>query len=177
MGVIIIVAIIIAVLIVAEYNKLAHLNNKVKQSKSGIDVFLTKRFDLIPNLVNVVKGYMTHEQNTLQKITELRTLYMRNGKNINTASEINSELKSIFLVGEKYPELKSSEHFIKLQDALIDTEDDIQAARRLYNSDVTLFNTQIQKFPTNILANICGYKEYDVFVADEISRANINVKI
>lgn len=158
------------------YNRLTRLRNKVKQSKSGIDVFLQKRFDLIPNFVESAKAYMKHEKETLEKITELRTNY-NTDKNIKTGHELNDKLVNLFATVENYPELKASEGIINLQKVLKDTENDLAAARRLYNSDVTLYNITIKEFPSNISAKIFGFHEEEFFKADEESKNNVNVEL
>ena len=173
-GLIILVVIIVFITI---RNRFIMLHNKVEQSKSGIDVYLTKRFDLIPNLVETVKGYMKYEEKVYTELTEKRTIYMKD-KDLEVGSELNKSMKDIFAVAEKYPELKASENFLSLQKALKDTEGDLEAARRLYNSDVTVYNNYIQSFPYSIFAGLFGYNEpYEVFKASEEVRSSINISI
>lgn len=156
----IILAIIVFLVIVffAMYNYLISLKNKVQRSKSNIEVFLKKRFDLIPNLESTIKGYVKHEKELLESITKLRTDYEHN-KDIKTANELNEKINSLIAVAESYPELKANELFLKLQKELAEVEDDIQAVRRIYNNSVNNYNTKIQQFPMVLLAKMLGYKE------------------
>ena len=150
---------IIIIYILANYNKLVKLKNKVKQSKSGIDVYLNQRFDLIPNLVECVKGYANHEKSVIENITKLRTAYMKNNKNIKKAEELNNGINGILAIAEGYPELKASEQFLNLQKNLSKIESQLQAARRIYNNNVTKYNTTIETIPTNLIASIFGMKK------------------
>lgn len=159
-----IIIFIIIIWIITKNNKIIRLKNKVKQSESTIDVYLKQRFDLIPNLVECVKTYMQYEQETLQAIVEQRNEYIQ--KNINDwheAAKLNSECNQIVLKAEQYPELKSSEQFLNLQKQLAKTEDELQAARRFYNSNVTVYNTEIKTFPNIIIANLFGHVEAELF--------------
>ena len=126
------------------YNKLIKLRNKVNQSESGIDVYLNQRFDLIPNLVECVKSYTKYESETLNKITELRSVYNQNkGLDIEKATELNNIINKILVVAENYPELKASEQYLNLQKNLSKVESQLQAARRIYNNDVTNYKNRI----------------------------------
>ena len=170
------VVIIILVLLI-QYNSITKLKMKVKQSKSGIDVYLQQRFDLIPNLVKVVKGYMDYEKETLQKIIELRTQYNET-KDIKISETLNNQLNNIVAVAENYPELKASEQFLNLQKNLSKIESQLQAARRIYNNDVTKYNTKINIIPYNIIATIFGFEEEYLFqISKENAKNNIDIKI
>lgn len=160
-GVIIFLVFLIIVIIIF-FNKIVRLNNNVKKSKSGIDVYLQQRFDLIPNLVEVTKQYMNYESDILEKIAKLRTEYNKN-KDTNASNELNNQYKSIMAVVENYPELKANEQFLKLQKALIKIESQLQAARRIYNNDVTKYNIKISTFPNNLIAKMFGFKEKELF--------------
>ena len=174
---VIFVVIVLFIYIIIIRNRFVRLNNKVKQSKSGIDVYLTKRFELIPNLVETVKGYMKYEEKLLETLTEKRSIYMQN-KDLAVGKDLNENMKSIFAIAEKYPELKASESFLNLQKALNNTESDIEAARRLYNSDVTMFNNYVDTFPYSMFAGLFGFnKKYDLFEAATETRNNINIKL
>ena len=175
---IIVLAIVIAFLlfIIVQYNLIKSLHNKIQQSRSGIDVALTKRFDLIPNLIECVKGYCEHEEKVLTEITKARTEYLSN-KDLQTGEIVNNKCNDVLLLAEKYPALKSNSQFIELQAALERTENSLSAARRLYNSDVNLYNTKIQVFPANIIASFMGAKQENYFEAEEASKKNVNVKI
>ncbi len=175
---------VVIVWLIAVYNGLIKLRNRVDEAFSDIDVQLKRRYDLIPNLMETVKGYMNHESETLQKVTEARTSAMAIHENKNATPEQQAEaenmlsgaLKTLFAVSENYPDLKASANFAKLQDELSDTENKIQAARRFYNGNVRDFNTKIQMFPTNIIVNMIGFKKYEFFKADEDEKENIKVQ-
>ena len=158
------------------FNGLVKKRNQVKQSRSSIDVYLNQRFDLIPNLVETVKAYAKHEESLLKSITELRTKYNEN-KNLDTASELNNQINKLIVSVENYPELKSSENFLNLQKNLTKMEDQLQAARRLYNMDVTNYNTSIQTFPTNILANIFKFNTEKLFEIEPEKTKNISIDL
>lgn len=156
---------ILVISIISMYNKLVSAHQKVKRSKSNIDVFLKKRFDLIPNLQNIVKGYMEHEKAVLEEITQLRTSYEKN-KDINTANELNEKLSSFLAIAESYPELKSNELFLNFQKELSNIEDELQAVRRIYNNSVTKFNTLIGQIPYNIFNIVLKYQEAELLKFD-----------
>lgn len=174
----------IALWLVATYNGLVTLKNRTDEALSDIDVQLKRRYDLIPNLVEAVKGYMTHEQGTLQKVTEARTMAMQMQSQGNSTmaargqaeNALSQTLKSLFAVSENYPELKASQNFLQLQDELSDTENKIQSARRFYNGNVRDFNTRIQTFPTNTIGNMLGFHAYEFFQAADAERQNVQVK-
>ena len=156
----IVIAILLVLLIM--YNRLVKKRNAVKQSRSSIDVYLTQRFDLIPNLVECVKGYAKHEENLLESITKLRTEY-NVSKDLDKASLLNTQMNKLIAIVENYPDLKASENFLNLQKNLTKMEDQLQAARRLYNMDVTAYNTAIQVFPTNLIASAFNFTEEKLF--------------
>lgn len=162
--------------IITTFNTFKRLRNKVKQSKSTIDVYLTKRFDLIPNLVECVKGYAKYEESTFAKVVELRNSYDKN-KDIKEAEKTYVEFDNLIARVESYPELKASEQFLNLQKSLQKIEDELQAARRLYNGDVTVYNTAIESFPSSIIAKIFSFKKESVFEIDEAKRENVKVEL
>ena len=174
MKIIAIILIIVIIYILLKYNKLVKLRNKVKQSKSGIDIYLNQRFDLIPNLVECVKAYTNHEKETLEKITEMRAQYTNN-KNLKNAEKLNNSINSILAVAENYPELKASEQYLNLQTNLQKMESQLQAARRIYNFDVTKYNTKIETVPTNIVAGIFGFKKEELFQIEDFKRENVDI--
>ena len=187
MAVLYIILIVVAILVlwlIATYNGLIRSKNRVDEASSDIDVQLKRRYDLIPNLVEIVKGYLTHERETLVKLTEARASAMRlNDKSSATLADkeqaenmLASTLKSLFAVTENYPELKASQNFLQLQDELADTENKIQASRRFYNGNVRDFNTKLQVFPTNLIANSLSFKKYEFFQAAEGERQPVAVK-
>ena len=157
MEIIIIIVIAILLVLLIMYNGLVKKRNAVKQSRSSIDVYLTQRFDLIPNLVECVKGYAKHEEKLLESITKLRTEY-NVSKDLDKASLLNTQMNKLIAIVENYPDLKASENFLNLQKNLTKMEDQLQAARRLYNMDVTAYNTSIQVCPTNLIASSYNYK-------------------
>ena len=183
MGIGLILLIIVGVLIlwlIAVYNGLIRLKNRVDEAWSDIDVQLKRRYDLIPNLMETVKGYMKHEEGVLTKVTQARTQAMQakgveeKGKAENMLSDT---LKSLFAVAENYPDLKASQNFLQLQDEITDTENKIQASRRFYNGQVRDFNTKIQVFPNNLVAGMLKFQAEDFFaIEDEKQRENVQVK-
>lgn len=178
MDILIIVLIVIAIIVMIIFNRFVRLRHKVKQSKSSIDVYLTQRFDLIPNLVECVKGYAKHEEKVFSKIAEMRSDYLKDSdKDLKKGSLLNSEFNRLFAIGESYPELRSNEQFQELQRSLIKMESQLQAARRLYNGDVTLYNTTINTFPNSIFAMLFNFKEYDLFEIEEYKKDNIKVDL
>jgi len=156
--------------LVGIYNSLIRWRNRVKESWSDIDVQLKRRYDLIPNLINSVKGYASHEKQIFINVTEARTRAMNAGNPLAKAEAekgLNSTLKSLFAVAENYPQLRASENFQKLQDELTDTENKIQAARRFYNGNVRDFNTKQETFPANIIAPAMSFKKAEFFEGEE----------
>ncbi len=164
--------------VVALYNGLVKLRVLVEEAWSGIDVQLKRRYDLIPNLVETVKGYATHEKGTFEKIAELRTAAMKTegveekGK---IENQLTSALKTIFAVAENYPQLKADANFLDLQKTLQTIEEEIQGARRYYNGAVRGFNLKLSVFPNNIIAGLLGFKSKEFFAADEAEKANVKV--
>lgn len=169
---------------VASYNGLVTLRNRAAESWSDIDVQLKRRYDLIPNLVETVKGYAAHESGTLEKVIAARNSAMQThdsnaslGEKLQAENQLSNTLKSIFALSEAYPDLKANQNFMKLQDELADTENKIQASRRFYNGNVRDLNTRIETFPTNILANMFGFVKREFFeVTDNAERQNVQVK-
>lgn len=174
MYIIVILLIITLIVFVAEFNTFVRLKNKIKHSKSGIDVYLNQRFDLIPNLVECVKAYTNYEEETFSKIARLRTEYGNDkNKDLKKGAELNNEFNNLMAVGESNPNLKASEQFMNLQKSLEKTESQLQAARRIYNGDVTLYNTTISTFPNNIFAKVFGFKETELFQIEEYKKENV----
>lgn len=172
---IVFLAIVAIILIIAEYNKFVQLKHKIKQAKSGIDVYLTQRFDLIPNLVECVKGYAAHEEKVFTEMARLRGEYDRN-KDLKAGSELYNKCNDVLAIGEANPYLQASEQFLNLQKNLTKMESQLQAARRIYNGDVTLYNTTISTFPNSIFASFFGFHEEELFVIEEYKKENINIK-
>jgi len=174
--------VVIALAVIGIYNGLIKLKNRVDEAASDIDVQLKRRHDLIPNLVETVKGYAAHEQATFEKVIQARNAAMQamsGGAKAKAEAEetLSGTLKSIFALAENYPELKANQNFLELQRELTDTEDKIQASRRFYNGNVRDFNTKLQVFPTNLIANMLGFKAREFFeIADAAERENVQVK-
>ena len=182
MGPIWIILIVIAVIclyFILGYNNLVKLKNCIKNAFADIDVQMKLRFDLIDNLVNTVKWYKIHEQETLTSLTQARTSFM-NAKNDSeklAADDMASNtLKSLFAVAESYPDLKANENFLQLQSELSDIENKIAAARRFFNSCVKDFNTAVESFPSNIIAKMFGFKAYDFFAIESKEKEVPEVK-
>lgn len=165
---------LLAVFLWATYNGLVKLKIRVDEAWSDITVQLKRRVDLIPNLVNTVKGYAAHETGVFEKVTEARSAIQNaNGVKEAAAGEnmLEGALKSLFAVAEAYPDLKANQNFAQLQQELVDTEDKIQAARRFYNGGVRDLNTKIRLFPNNIFAGMLGFKEREFFELNEAEQA------
>ena len=176
MVVLVVVIVIILLVILSKYNKLVKQKNSVKQAQSGIDVYLNQRFDLIPNLVECVKGYAKHEEQVLEKITQLRAKYSKS-KDLKEAEKLNNGINQVIAVAEQYPELKASEQFLNLQKSLSKMESQLQAARRIYNNEVTAYNTTINTVPTNIIARMFNFKEAELFTIEDYKKENIQVDL
>lgn len=178
--IVLIVAVAIAGLMyVSIYNGLIKYRQKVKEAWAGIDVQLKRRHDLIPNLVNTVKGYAKHESETLQKVIQARNAAMSApvsslGDKAGAENMLSGTLKSLFALSENYPDLKANQNFIKLQDELTETEDQISASRRIYNSNVEALNTKIEMFPSNIIANAHHFKKASFFEITETERKEMS---
>ena len=173
--IILIILAVLLIIILQMYNSLVKERNKVKQAEAGIDVYLNQRFDLIPNLVECVKGYSKHEKKIFTEIADLRSSYMNQNKNIKSAENLNNKMNQLIAVAENYPDLKASEQYLNLQKNLSKIESELQAARRIYNMEVTNYNTEINVVPKNIVANMFGFKEEDLFEIEDSKRENIKV--
>lgn len=178
----IILAVIILIIIYAFilYNNFISLDNKVKEAFSTMDVYLKKRWDLIPNLVETVKGYAKYEEETLTRVTKLRnTVYnkMTNDEKIINNEELSSDVSKIMALKEAYPELKANESFMDLSNKLTKIEDDIANARKYYNGTVRIYNNKVQMFPNNIFAKIFGYKTKRMFEASLEDKQNIRINL
>ena len=170
------VLVILVLWIIFIYNRLVALRNRVKEAWSDIEVQLKRRYNLIPNLVETVKGYASHEKEVFEKVTQARTkaIGAQNLKEKAVAENmLSNTLKSLFAVAENYPQLRSSENFQKLQEELTDAEDKIQAARRFYNGNVRDFNIKIESFPSNIIAKIFNFKKVEFFEIKEEAEKDV----
>ena len=179
MWIVLIIIVVLVIAIIAMYNNLVRLRQKVRNSWSQIDVQLQRRFDLIPNLVESVKGYMKHENEVLTKVTELRTSWASASSVVEKANldnELSGALKTIMAVSENYPDLKASQNFSELQQELKNTENKISFSRQFYNDSVTMYNTKLEVVPSNIIASLFGFKPEELFNAEsDDARKNIKV--
>ena len=178
----IIIAIVVIILIALfiTYNSFVQLNNKVKEAFATMDVYLKKRWDLIPNTVETVKGYAKHEKNTLKEVIELRnSAYdkMSDDEKMKTNEQLSKGINKIMALAESYPDLKASENFKDLSNQLTKVEDDIANSRKYYNGTVRIYNNKVEMFPSNIIAKIFGYKSKNMFEASETERENVKVEL
>ncbi len=177
--IVVIVLVVIVLWAIAVFNGLIRTRNRAREAFSDIDVQLKRRYDLIPNLVEAVKGYAAHEKTVFEEVTRARTQAMQaTGKEKATAeNQLSGTLKTLFAVAENYPQLKSNENFLSLQAGITDTEDKIQAARRFYNGQVRDFNTAIQTFPGTVFAGAMGFMPMEFFGGiSEAEREPVQVK-
>tara|TARA_Y100000310_G_C20616520_1_gene780940 strand:+ start:1025 stop:1570 length:546 start_codon:yes stop_codon:yes gene_type:complete len=174
----IIVIVVVVLLIVYIYNSLIRLRVRVKNAWAQIEVQLKRRYDLIPNLVSAVKGYMKHEKGVLESVTKARTSLMSGSveSKAKASNQITEALKSIFAVAENYPDLKASENFKQLQEELSGTESKIAYARQFYNDSIMAFNEAIQVFPKNVFAKMFGFHKEEFFGAEVKERKNVKVE-
>ncbi|MFR5756740.1 MAG: LemA family protein [Lachnospiraceae bacterium] len=177
---IIIVLILIVIYVFALYNSFIKLNNKIKEAFSTMDIYLKKRWDLIPNIVEVVKGYDKYESDTLKFISKLRSSAydkMSIDEKIKTNEQLSSSISEIMALVENYPDLKAEENFKNLSNQLAMVEDEIANSRKYYNAIVRIYNNKVEMFPSNIFAMLFGYKAKTMFHAEEKERENIKVEL
>lgn len=171
---------VVLLLIIVMFNSLVRKKNQVENAFSSVDVMLKKRYDLIPNLVSTVKAYMKHEQETLLKLTELRAKAIsgdvQTDEKVDLSNQISSAVRGIMVAVENYPDLKASDNFMQLQGSWNETEEQISASRRFFNTAVTDYNNGVEMFPTSLLAGMMGYKRKQVFEIPELERQNISAK-
>lgn len=177
--IVIAVIVVVGIVAVVMYNGLVRLRNKIDGAFAQIDVQLNRRHDLIPNLVETVKGYAAHESKTLEAVIAARnqaTAAQGTADKAQAENVLSGALKSLFAVAEAYPDLKANQSFQQLQAQLAETEDRIAFARQYFNDNVRIYNTKVQTFPTMFLARMGGFTEREYFEADETSRQNVQVK-
>lgn len=176
----IIIVVLLVIILVVMYNSLVTTKIRVEEAWSDITVQLKRRYDLIPNLVNAVKGYAKHEREVFEKVTETRANAL-NAQGVKETAEAESQfeqaLKSLFAVSENYPQLRASENFQQLQAELTDTEDKIMASRRFYNSAARDLNIKINQFPTNLIASLAGAKKRDFFEVEDVASVEKPVSV
>ena len=177
--IIIAVLIILVIYFICVYNSLVKLNNNVKEAFSTMDVYLKKRWDLIPNLVETVKGYAKHEKGTLEEVVKLRNgAYdkMSTDEKIENNAKLSAGITKIMALAESYPELKANQNFLTLSSDLSNVEADIANSRKYYNAVVKIFNNKVEMIPSNIIAMIFGFKSKTMFEINESERENVQVK-
>lgn len=177
--IIFVVLLVLVLFFISTYNSLVVKRNRVKNAWAQIDVQLKKRFDLIPNLVETVKGYAKHEAGTLEAVVKARNQYISAAtpeEMMKANTEMTGALSRLFALAENYPDLKANTNFMELQSELTQVEDKIAYARQFYNDTVMIFNNAIQVFPANLLAGLFGFKEETYFKADEAERQNVKVQ-
>ena len=176
---ILVILVIVGIFVVSNYNALVTLRNRVKDQASQIDIQLKRRFDLIPNLMECVKGYMKHEKDTLEDIVKARNSFEKAGDlegEVKADNQLTKAVTKLFALAEDYPELKANENFVNLQAELSGTEDKVATARQFYSDTVLLYNNKIQMFPSNIVAKLFGFIEEKFFEATDEEKENVKVK-
>jgi LemA protein len=179
--VLIIIFVILALWLITSYNALQTGKIKIEEAESGIDVALTKRFDVLTKMIEVVKGYAKHEQETLEKVIELRnSVHQMSRASIAEKQAITSQMdqamRAINVVVEQYPNLKANENFNQLQLTISDVEDHLQAARRVYNANVSSYNQKVQLFPSNVVAGMFNFSVKEFFEAEDFKRKDVEIK-
>ena len=179
-GIVVGVLVVLLILVfILSYNGLVRLRNRIDNAWSQIDVQLKRRYDLIPNLVNTVKGYAAHERGVFESVTQARANAINAqgpAQQAEAENVLSGALKSLFAVAEAYPDLKANQNFLSLQEELTSTEDRVAYARQFYNDSVLKLNTKIQVFPTNVLAGMFGFTAHEYFEADDTSRGPVSVQ-
>jgi LemA protein len=176
--ILILVVVVIGFYLMGTYNKLVRMRNGAEEAFKSINVFLKQRYDLIPNLVNTIKGYTQYESSTLEKIVELRSRAMSAGGKDGGAAEmeLSGALKSVFALAESYPDLKANQEFLNLQQTLTGLEEGIQRARRYYNASARDMNNAVEMFPSNLIAGPFGFHRMEYFEVDEAETQNVKVQ-
>lgn len=178
--ILILVVILFLIYVFITYNKFVSLDNKVKEAFSTMDIYLKKRWDLIPNIVETVKGYAEHEKETLENVINLRNGVYDNlsyEEKLKTNERLNESLSKMMILSESYPDLKASENFLDLSNKLTKVEDEIAQSRKYYNAIVRIFNNKVEMFPSNIIAKLFGYKQRRMFEANNSERENVKVEL
>jgi LemA protein len=176
--ILLIVIAVLALLLMGTYNKLVRLRNGAEEAFESINVYLKQRYDLIPNLVNTIKGYTQYESGVLEKVVELRSKAMAAGGRDGGAADnaLTGALKSVFALAENYPELKANTEFLHLQETLSTLEESIQRARRYYNASARDLNNAVEVFPSNLIAGPFGFKRMSYFEVDDAEKQNVKVQ-
>jgi LemA protein len=176
---IVIIIILLAVSAVVSYNGFVKLRNQIEEAFSTMDIYLKKRYEMIPNLVEIVKQYSIHEKETLEKIVQARSMAI-NARSVEERGQnenmLSGALSSLFAISEGYPELKANENYLDLQNQLVVLEDDISQSRKYYNGVVKVMNNKVEIFPSNLFAKIFGFNRYPYFMVDEYERQNVEIR-
>ena len=173
------IVLVVALIVIGLFNRLSKQKVVIGEASADIETMLKQRYDMIPNLVEIVKGYAKHEKGTFESVTELRNKAMSAGsfeEKAQLEDQLSKGLSKLFALAENYPELKANTNFLELQSSLKELEDNIQKSRRFYNGTVRDFNTMIVTFPNNIIANILGFKAEPFFEASEEEKKNVEIK-
>lgn len=174
-NILLIIVIIISGMIIGTYNKFIRKNNRVKEKESQIDVLLNQRFDLIPNIVECVKGYAKHESSTLEELTSLRSSYNNHGFSIEETESIDKKFNNVMMLAESYPDLKANTQFLSLQNNLNEIENKLSYARSNYNNAVTSYNNLVESVPSNIIAKIFAFEKKELFKLEDNKKENVKV--
>lgn len=177
LNIILLIIVIISGMILSYYNGFVKKGNRVKERESQIDVLLNQRFDLIPNIVNCVKGYAKHEKSTLENVTKLRSDYQNNGFSTQETEKIDKQINNLMAIAESYPDLKANTDFLSLQRNLNEIENKLSYARTSYNNAVTSYNNAVESVPSNIIAKIFNFEKKDLFQIESEKRENIKVNL
>ena len=176
-NILLLIVVVLSGMILACYNNFVRKNNRVKERASHIDVLLNQRFDLIPNIVECVKGYASHESSTLEELTNLRSNYNKNTYSIKDNEVIDKKFNNVMLLAEAYPDLKANEQFLSLQRNLNEIENNLSNARASYNRAVNVYNNLVESVPSNIIAKIFGFEKKEFFKLEEDKKANVSVNL
>ena len=174
-NIILLIIVIITGMIITNYNKFIRKNNRIKEKESQIDVLLNQRFDLIPNIVECVKGYAKHESSTFEELTSLRASYNNHGFSIEETESIDKKFNNVMMLAESYPDLKANTQFLSLQNNLNEIENKLSYARSNYNNAVTSYNNLVESVPSNIIAKIFAFEKKELFKLENDKRENIKV--
>lgn len=174
-NILLIIVIILSGMIIGTYNKFIRKNNRVKEKESQIDVLLNQRFDLIPNIVECVKGYTKHESSTLEELTSLRSSYNNHGFSIEETESIDKKFNNVMMLAESYPDLKANTQFLSLQNNLNEIENKLSYARSYYNNAVTSYNNLVESVPSNIIAKIFAFEKKELFKLEDNKKENVKV--
>lgn len=172
-----IVVIILIIIVLFDYNRFIRINNKVKEAESSIDVLLNQRFDLLPNLIETVKGYSKHESSTFEELARLRSGHNDTNFSVDETNKIDKGFGRLMAIAESYPELKANTNFLSLQSSLATIEDNLNIARLTYNNYVTKYNNLVESIPSNLVAKMFNFEKQELFKLDESKKENIKVSL